>query len=264
MKILFSSLHYISNGNRIRGWKPVFVWVLDTLLHYLLVSSEVLEKENTILPPFPLSAASSSLGALGRCSGSPLMIDFKMLPLFPVHTVTPLTHWHRKWFQTPSVKAIGLLFNSLWTMDGVWNSGEALLDSFSCPRHVICQTVQRLTGEGNGNPLQSSCQENPRDRGVWWATVHRVAQSRCLCDWTTIAETYMLQSWVIFLIISSVFFFFLCWINIYIFYLFSSLVIFVLLLRVFQFFPWNSPLIFTVFNVLFFQEFFTVLQLFIL
>ena len=26
-------------------------------------------------------------------------------------------------------------------------------------------------GEGNGNPLQCSCLENPRDRGVWWATV---------------------------------------------------------------------------------------------
>ena len=33
-------------------------------------------------------------------------------------------------------------------------------------------------GEGNGNPLQCSCLENPRDRGAWWATVYRVAQSR--------------------------------------------------------------------------------------
>ena len=33
------------------------------------------------------------------------------------------------------------------------------------------------TGEGNGNPLQCSCLENPRDRGAWWATVYGVAQS---------------------------------------------------------------------------------------
>ena len=33
-------------------------------------------------------------------------------------------------------------------------------------------------GEGNGNPLQCSCLENPRDGGAWWAAVHWVAQSR--------------------------------------------------------------------------------------
>jgi len=31
--------------------------------------------------------------------------------------------------------------------------------------------------EGNGNPLQCSCLENPRDRGAWWAAVYGVAQS---------------------------------------------------------------------------------------
>ena len=33
-------------------------------------------------------------------------------------------------------------------------------------------------GEGNGNPLQCSCLENPRDGGAWWAAVYVVAQSR--------------------------------------------------------------------------------------
>ena len=33
-------------------------------------------------------------------------------------------------------------------------------------------------GEVNGNPLQCSCLENPRDRGAWWASVYGVAQSR--------------------------------------------------------------------------------------
>ena len=34
----------------------------------------------------------------------------------------------------------------------------------------------RSPGEGNGNPLQYSCQENPMDRGAWWATIHGVAK----------------------------------------------------------------------------------------
>ena len=33
-------------------------------------------------------------------------------------------------------------------------------------------------GEGNGNPFQCSCLENPRDRGAWWAAIYGVAQSR--------------------------------------------------------------------------------------
>ena len=33
-------------------------------------------------------------------------------------------------------------------------------------------------GEGNGNPLQCSCLENPRDVGAWWAAVYVVAQSQ--------------------------------------------------------------------------------------
>ena len=34
------------------------------------------------------------------------------------------------------------------------------------------------TGEGNGNPLQCSCLENPKDGGAWWAAIYGVAQSR--------------------------------------------------------------------------------------
>ena len=39
----------------------------------------------------------------------------------------------------------------------------------------------RSPGEGNGNPLQYSCLENPMDRGAWWATVHGVAELDMLC-----------------------------------------------------------------------------------
>ena len=39
------------------------------------------------------------------------------------------------------------------------------------------------TGEGNGNPLQCSCLENPRDGGAWWAAVYGVAQSWAQLKW---------------------------------------------------------------------------------
>ena len=39
-------------------------------------------------------------------------------------------------------------------------------------------TSLSCTGEGNGNPLQYSGLENPKDRGAWWAAVYGVAQSQ--------------------------------------------------------------------------------------
>ena len=45
--------------------------------------------------------------------------------------------------------------------------------------------LETASGEGNGNPLQYSCLENPMDEGAWWAAVHGVAKSRTrLSDFT--------------------------------------------------------------------------------
>ena len=50
----------------------------------------------------------------------------------------------------------------------------------------------RSLGEGNGNPLQYSCLENPMDRGAWWATVHGVAKSRTrLSKFSSLQSYYM-------------------------------------------------------------------------
>ena len=47
----------------------------------------------------------------------------------------------------------------------------------------------RSPAEGNGNPLQYSCLENPMDRGAWQATVHGVAKSQTqLNDFTHILD----------------------------------------------------------------------------
>ena len=44
--------------------------------------------------------------------------------------------------------------------------------------------------EGNGNPLQSSCLENPRDWGAWWAAVYGVTQSRTQLEWLSLGKKY--------------------------------------------------------------------------
>ena len=49
----------------------------------------------------------------------------------------------------------------------------------------IFKFLSSQSGEGNGNPLQYSCLENPMDGGAWWASVHGVAKSRTqLSDFT--------------------------------------------------------------------------------
>ena len=49
-------------------------------------------------------------------------------------------------------------------------------------------------GEGNGNPLQCSCLENPRGSGAWWAAVYGVTQSQTrLSDFTSIFHFHALE-----------------------------------------------------------------------
>ena len=45
------------------------------------------------------------------------------------------------------------------------------------PEVCVYMVCMSLWTQGNGNPLQCSCLENPRDRGAWWAAVYGVAQS---------------------------------------------------------------------------------------
>ena len=64
--------------------------------------------------------------------------------------------------------------------------GRRILVGCSLWGHTESDTTERLhfhfslscIGEGNGNPLQRSCLENPRDGGAWWAAVYGVTQSR--------------------------------------------------------------------------------------
>ena len=81
--------------------------------------------------------------------------------------------WRRQWHPTP------VLFpgqsHGLSSLVGCCSWGCKELDMTERLRfHFSLSCV----GEGNGNPLQCSCLENPRDGGAWWAAVCGVAQSR--------------------------------------------------------------------------------------
>ena len=92
-----------------------------------------------------------------------------------------LTHEH----PCPSGKAGGK--SPLGPGQGLLKLGVGVVRALILPS-LLAQMVKNLPamqetqvqslGEGNGNPLQYSCLENPMDRGAWWATVHAVAKSR--------------------------------------------------------------------------------------
>ena len=60
---------------------------------------------------------------------------------------------------------------------------------------LISRLLVSIYEEGNGNPHQCSCLENPMGRGAWWAIVHRVAKSRTwLSDYTLHLATLGLRA----------------------------------------------------------------------
>src|SRR5574337_449816 len=81
-------------------------------------------------------------------------------------------HWRRKWQPTPVF------------LPGE-SQGQGSLVGFRLWGRKESDTTERLhfhfslscIGGGNGNPLQCSCLENPRDGGAWWAAIYGVAQS---------------------------------------------------------------------------------------
>ena len=81
--------------------------------------------------------------------------------------------WRRQWHPTPAL------------LPGKSHGWRSLVGC-SPWGHKESDTTERLhfhfslscIGEGNGNPLQCSCLESPRNGGAWWAAVYGVAQSR--------------------------------------------------------------------------------------
>ena len=77
-------------------------------------------------------------------------------------------------FSSKSFRVFGLTFRSL----GFSGGSEVKASACSVGDLGSIPGLGRSPGEGNGNPLQYSCLENPMDGGPWWATVHGVAKSR--------------------------------------------------------------------------------------
>ena len=96
--------------------------------------------------------------------------------------------WRRQWHPTPVLlpgKSHGqrsLVGCSPW---GRWGSDTTERIHF----HFSLSCI----GEGNGNPLQCSCLENPRDGGAWWAAIYGVTQSRTWLKWLSSSSIHIFK-----------------------------------------------------------------------
>ena len=77
----------------------------------------------------------------------------------------------------------GIALHEFWNVVSTLQASQVALVVKKLPANAgdirdVCLIPgqERSPGEGNGNPLQYSCPENPTDRGAWWAAVHGVAE----------------------------------------------------------------------------------------
>ena len=123
-----------------------------------------------------------------------LIIVLLLLGLFPLHInckisffyTHKITSWDIDWDYIASIHQV---WRRQWqpTPVGLPGKSHGRRSLVGCSQwgHKESDTTERphfhfslsCIGEGNGNPLQCSCLENPKDGGAWWAAVHRITQS---------------------------------------------------------------------------------------
>ena len=82
-------------------------------------------------------------------------------------------HWRRRWQPTPVLLPGKPHGRRSLVGCSPWGHEESDITE-RLPFHFSLSCI----GEGNGNPLQCSCLENPRDGGAWWAAVYGVPQGQ--------------------------------------------------------------------------------------
>ena len=96
------------------------------------------------------------------------------LPLFPYQVSVFYSFFSEK-AMAPHSSTLAWKIHGWRSLEGCSPWGREELDT---TEQLHFHFSPSCIGEGNGNPLQCSCLENPRDGGAWWAAVYGVTQSR--------------------------------------------------------------------------------------
>ena len=151
----------------------VLVSFMTLNLSYFTINNNIIKRQNKNHP-----ASSHPIGAI--------MLIFLCSHPILLHINTYFTQLYWQWHPTPVLvpgKSHGqrsLVGCSPWGRKESDKTERLHFDfSLSC------------IGEGNGNPLQCSCLQNPRDGGAWWAAVCGVAQSRTRLKWVSTSTSIL-------------------------------------------------------------------------
>ena len=94
-----------------------------------------------------------------------------MLSLKPTFSLSSSCHRRRQWHPT------------LVLLPGKSHGWRSLVGYSPWAEQLHFHFSRSRIGEGNGNPIQCSCLENPRDGEAWWAAIYGVAQSHTRLKW---------------------------------------------------------------------------------
>ena len=99
-----------------------------------------------------------------------------------VETVSDFIFWAPKSLQ---MVIAAMKLKDAYSLEGFPGGSEVKASACNVGDLGSVPGLEGSPGEGNGNPLQYSCLENPMDGGAWWDTVHRVAKSQTRLSYFT-------------------------------------------------------------------------------
>ena len=141
------------------GIRFQLIWVNIKLLGHVIRRCCQIVFQSSLLFLFPL--------AMNRNADSPHPHQHLVLSEFQILAILISMQQYRM---------VVLICTSLMTYDAMLSI--FLYTYFPPVYRLLFHFPLSYIGEGNGNPLQCSCLENPRDGGAWWAAVYGVTQSR--------------------------------------------------------------------------------------
>jgi len=184
MATVFSFRSFMTSGLTFKSlihFELIFVYGIKLWSSFILLYITIL---------FSLHHLLTRLSFLPLYFPSYFVVNFLAMYVWIYFWALIMYHRRRQWHPTPvllpgkSHGRISLVGCSPWGREEL-DATERLHFHFS----LSC------IGEGNGNPFQCSCLENPRDRGAWWAAVYGVAQSRTRLKRLSSSSSSIMYHW---------------------------------------------------------------------
>ena len=186
---------YVTRGHRselgpdhpepCRHWRPrISVFMPVDRPVYIMLPLPTLICLHRVLPKHSLHSASASASYQRSQPSWNLPCQARMRSLWEFQADIPSVPKRRTQLGEPT-RSGSLLHGQVLVQEflQLWSPNDSIQPTGQSLTNCTLWASQETTPLGNGNPLQCSCLENPRDGGAWWAAVYGVAQSWTRLKW---------------------------------------------------------------------------------